>query len=130
MSGADVLFDTNAFIGWVKRDASLARVSVAWTAPAISLFTLGELRFGALKSARPEQNRATVEAARPSFLPLSPDERTADIYATVRFELRRLGKPIPENDLWIAALARQYGLVLLTRDGHFRAVPDLTVTSW
>lgn len=130
MTGADILADTNAAIAWIKKDPVFARAMVSWSAPAISLFTLGELVFGALKSTRREQNRAAVERAKKSFVLVLPTERTSEVYAEIRFALRTKGRPIPENDLWIASLAIEYNLPLLTRDGHFREVDGLTVESW
>jgi predicted nucleic acid-binding protein len=48
----------------------------------------------------------------------------------IKAELAHLGKPIPDNDVWIAALARQHDLPLATRDDHFTAVPALKTLAW
>jgi tRNA(fMet)-specific endonuclease VapC len=61
---------------------------------------------------------------------LMPDRATADVYGEICFALRRKGKPIPENDIWIAALTLQHGRPLLTRDAHFREVEGLNVLGW
>jgi tRNA(fMet)-specific endonuclease VapC len=61
---------------------------------------------------------------------LLPDERTAERYGDLKAELARLGKPVPDNDLWIAAIARQYDLPLATRDTHFTHVPGLQTAAW
>jgi len=58
------------------------------------------------------------------------DRGTADEYAEIRSELKRAGRPIPGNDLWIAALARQHALPLLSRDRHFDLVPGLKRVGW
>ncbi len=47
---------------------------------------------------------------------------TAAVYADIRLELKRAGNPIPSNDVWIAALARQHALPLLSNDTHFDRV--------
>lgn len=130
MNGADVLLDTNAVIAWIKQDAALARSVLTRLAPAVSVFTVGELLFGALKSVHSERNRVSVQSAVRSFGLIFPDEQTAESYAAVRFSLRRKGRPIPENDIWIVALALQHGLPLLTRDAHFREVEGLEVIGW
>jgi predicted nucleic acid-binding protein len=52
------------------------------------------------------------------------------MYGEVKAELARLGKPIPDNDLWIAAVARQHDLPLATRDAHFALVPGLKTLAW
>ena len=67
--------------------------------------------------------------ASPRVSLLEPDERTARHYAEILVALRARGTPIPSNDLWIAALARQRRLSLLSLDSHFHAVPGLMVTS-
>jgi len=51
-------------------------------------------------------------------------------YGVIRNELRQKGKPIPSNDVWIAAIAISFGYVLVTRDAHFREVPNLTLETW
>ena len=61
---------------------------------------------------------------------LLPDAKTAQVYGEVKAGLSRIGKSIPENDVWIAAVARQHDLPLVTRDGHFDHVQDLTVLAW
>jgi predicted nucleic acid-binding protein len=61
---------------------------------------------------------------------LRPDESTADQYGRVQAELARSGTPIPQNDAWIAALARQHHLPIATRDAHFSRVAGLTALPW
>ena len=61
---------------------------------------------------------------------LSCDLGTAHVYGEVKDELRLKGRPIPENDVWIAAVARQHGLMLVTRDEHFQHVNGLGVEGW
>ncbi len=61
-------------------------------------------------------------------LPL--DLATAHCYGTLKAALRKKGLPIPENDLWIAASAIQYGLILATRDRHFEQIEGLQIETW
>jgi tRNA(fMet)-specific endonuclease VapC len=61
---------------------------------------------------------------------LLPDQSTSEQYGEVKAELAGMGKPIPDNDIWIAAIARQFDLPLVTRDRHVAAVPRLTVLAW
>jgi predicted nucleic acid-binding protein len=56
---------------------------------------------------------------------LYADDQTTHHYASVYRQLRRAGKPIPTNDIWIAALALQHNLILYARDRHFDALPQL-----
>lgn len=82
---------------------------------------VGEL-FGALQARQTERERARIEALPTRGEVLECDLNTAAHYAEVKDELRRQGRPIPENDLWIAALARQHDVTLASRDSHFDAV--------
>jgi len=61
---------------------------------------------------------------------LNADDNTANHYALIKSALLKKGKPIPENDIWIAAVAVQYELTLITRDNHFKEVEGLTMESW
>jgi predicted nucleic acid-binding protein len=58
------------------------------------------------------------------------DESIARRYATIRLQLKKVGRPIPENDLWIAATSIELGTPLLTRDNHFDRLHDLQVINW
>ena len=55
---------------------------------------------------------------------------TTQVYADVRHELKVAGHPIPENDVWIAAIARQHDLPVVSRDEHLRRVKGITVIAW
>ena len=57
-------------------------------------------------------------------------EKTADHYGQIKSQLKQLGKPIPENDIWIVALSKEYNLPIVSRDKHFTYIPDLEVTVW
>jgi len=61
---------------------------------------------------------------------LTADHETADYYALIKSELLKKGKPIPENDIWIAATVKQYKLSLVTRDKHFNEINGLTIENW
>ena len=95
--------------------------------PAIAV---GELVYGALKSARVAENLQQVDAFVKANVILPCDAKTAEWYGHIKNVLRTKGRPIPENDLWIAALARQYGLTLATRDAHFQNIDGLAVVYW
>lgn len=58
------------------------------------------------------------------------DEVTARHYGEIKNQLKENGRPIPENDIWIAAIAQQYDLTLVTRDKHFNAVANLSIEAW
>ncbi len=88
---------------------------------------LGELRAGFAAGTAGKKNEAklTEFLGSPRVRVLLADEQTTHSYATLFAQLRRQGTPIPTNDLWIAALAIQHDLPLLTSDRHFANLPQL-----
>jgi tRNA(fMet)-specific endonuclease VapC len=129
-TAGSVLLDTSVVIPYLRGDQSLpvrmaqvAGIHVPWV-------VLGELRFGARRAVRPEEALGQVRAFLRITTLLLPDEGTAECDGDLKAELAQLGKPIPDNDLWIAAMARQYDLPLATRDAHFTYVPRLQRLTW
>ena len=129
MSGS-YLVDTNVVIALFDQNpavlAELANAQAVFTASVV----LGELYYGALHSAQVVANTARVTAFAGKNVVLACDELTAQYYGQVKAKLRVKGKPIPENDIWIAALALQYQLTLATWDGHFDEVDGLVTVKW
>jgi tRNA(fMet)-specific endonuclease VapC len=125
-----VLLDTNIVIALLDGDeAVLSNLDQAEEVfvPAI---VVGELFFGAAKSGRPAENIDKVERFAAGRSILSCDFQVAREYGRLRQRLREKGRPIPENDVWIAATARCHQLVPVTRDRHFGEVDELRVASW
>jgi predicted nucleic acid-binding protein len=124
-----VALDTNAYSDFMRGVAE--RVGLVRTVPAIvlPLVVLAELRAGFAAGNRESANAANLQRflASPRVSVLAPDEQTTHHYARLHRQLRRDGRPIPTNDLWIAALAVQHDLVLCTADRHFRWIPQLVV---
>lgn len=96
----------------------------------IPSIALGELYYGALKSARVETNQARIDEFASSSVIGGCDWGTARIYGQIKNRLRAKGRPIPENDLWIVAIAQQHQLTLISRDDHFKEVDDLSLRRW
>lgn len=130
MPGNEVLLDTNALIALMRDDSHLLQVLADWRQVTISLFTLGEMYFGTAKSSQPEENNRRLAGFLDNLHLLLPDAQTADYYGLVFHRLKIKGRPIPTNDVWIAALAIEHHLPLLTRDAHFHEVSSLEVLSW
>jgi tRNA(fMet)-specific endonuclease VapC len=93
----------------------------------LPLVVLGELRAGFAHGNRRSENERILTR----FLGSSrvhvivPDEQTTHFYADLYAVLRKAGRPVPTNDLWIAALALQHDLVMFARDAHFDHIPRL-----
>ncbi len=129
-TAGSVLLDTSVVVPHLRGDPSLsARLALVASIP-MPWVVLGELRFGAQRAVRPQEALFQVRAFLRTVALLLPDEGTAEHYGDLKAELARIGKPIPDNDLWIAATARQYDLPLATRDSHFAQVPRLKTLAW
>ena len=125
-----LVIDTNAYSGFMRGRSGTVQALRAAHEIYLPLFVLAELLAGFAAGTRARKNRdeLTQFMASPRVHLLMPDEKTANHYAHVFAALRGKGTPIPTNDLWIAALARQHRLPLLTYDTHFAAVPGLVVS--
>ncbi|NOY28829.1 MAG: type II toxin-antitoxin system VapC family toxin [Planctomycetes bacterium] len=126
----DLLLDTNIAIAYLAGEETVVRRLLETEAVYLPTIVVGELFFGANKSARVEENRLNVIRMLDWMRIPMFDISTAEVYGKIKFELKIKGTPIPENDLWIAATARQHGLTLISRDKHFRAIENLAVSSW
>lgn len=91
---------------------------------------LGELFYGAQKSSRVEANIAQINEFAESCSVVTCDSETALLYGDIKNNLRIKGRPIPENDIWIAAIAKQYAMTLVSRDDHFKEIDDLLTLTW
>jgi len=91
---------------------------------------IGEMCYGARESGRSDENLARIDELVLTNGVLACDVETARQYGEIKNALRIKGRPLPENDIWIAALARQHGLVLVTRDAHFEQIDNLNMTAW
>lgn len=130
MAGSRFLLDTNAIIALQREDEALKKLLTAATDVFLPAVAVGELYYGAYKSGRVEANRQNVAAFIVGRVVLRVDADTADVYGQAKQGLRAKGRPIPENDIWIAALAIQYDLTLITDDAHFAEVDNLRWQRW
>jgi len=125
-----VLLDTNIVIGLFAKDqAVLARLSES-ARVFIPSIVVGELYFGAYKSTQPKGNVHRIEELVAASAVLVCDATTAEYYGRIKKALRDKGRPLPENDIWIAALAQQHGLIVVSRDQHFKEIEGLPVEAW
>ncbi len=128
MSGK-ILLDTNAVIAIFAGEVSI-RAVLGEAECLIPSIVAGELCYGAERSADSVGNLTRVQAFLDKCPVVACDRYTAAEYGKLKNELRAAGRPIPENDLWIAALARQIGLPIVSRDNHFDHVTGLTRNAW
>lgn len=95
-----------------------------------AVVVLGELLYGAINSSKPEKNQQDVNKFLAHSVLMPIDEYVAIRYAKVRSSLKKIGHPIPENDIWVAATCLELHVPLLSRDGHFEHVQGLDAINW
>jgi tRNA(fMet)-specific endonuclease VapC len=127
----DVLLDTNVLADFFAGDPETVEAFQRTRALAINSVVLGELLGGFALGTRAGANRRLLarflSTPRVKLLAVGPE--TAEHYADVYAQLRRKGRPIPSNDMWVAASAREHGLALFTRDVHFQEIEGLLTVS-
>ncbi len=124
------LLDTNILIAVLAGEPAVSAALGAATAVYLPSIAVGELFYGAQKSGRPAANRQVVETLAGAGIVLPCGLQTARWYGELKALLRARGTPLPENDIWIAALAREHDLTLATRDRHFAAIPEVATVAW
>jgi tRNA(fMet)-specific endonuclease VapC len=123
-------WDTNIVIALFGGDVNVRQRMRQAAEVFLPCIVLGELYFGAQKSIRVADNINRIDQFAASISILDCDQNTAREYGIIKEALRIKGRPIPDNDIWIAAIAKQHGLVLVTRDAHFNEIDGLTIESW
>ena len=120
-----MILDTNAVSAFFDGDRLLKKIIASAPELCLPVIVLGEYNFGLINS----RERKRIELALADFVlecrVLPVDVETVPPYAAIRSELKSAGKPMPSNDVWIAALAIQHDLMLYARDAHFDHLPQL-----
>lgn len=124
------LLDANIVIAMLEPEQPVIEKLDAANEVYVPSIVFGELYFGAYKSARVEENLAEVARISGGSSVLNCDLQTARYYGQIRSQLRRIGRPMPENDIWISAIALQHDLTLVSRDSHFDSVESLEIEVW
>lgn len=125
-----MILDTNAISAIADNEKAAVRIFSQAASIELPVIVLGEYRFGIALSRRRGDYEKWLNELIASTRILPVDAATPDHYAQIRAELKKAGRPIPSNDLWIAALARQHRLPLMSQDGHFDAVQHLQRIGW
>jgi tRNA(fMet)-specific endonuclease VapC len=122
-----VLLDTNRLSDALAQDDRVLDQLESAEAIYVPVIALGEIRSGFLRGKRAAANEVRLQwfLSQEGVMTLGVDGPVSHRYAEIHRALRGLGRPIPTNDLWIASIAVEHGLVLYTRDAHFEQVPGL-----
>jgi len=117
--------DTVAYSHFKRGEARITRMLDRAEWIGVPVIVVGELCAGFAKGSRAEKNLEELDEflASPVVETLPVDRRIAEMFGEIIEELRRVGRPIPVNDVWIAATCARTGATLLTWDGHFRLIP-------
>lgn len=124
------LLDTNIVVAIRNRERSVTQRIIPGMELYLPATALGELFFGAHNSERVHQNLEEVKRLEHLYPILPCNAGTSAAYGRIRAHLIDKGRPIPENDIWIASVAHQRGLTLLSRDNHFKHIEFLSVLVW
>ena len=125
-----MILDTNALSALLEGSSSLQAAMAGLGPLRLSPVVLGEHRYGLLRSSKRKERETTLRQLEATFETLPITGLTSRIFARIRNELRGKGRPIPANDLWIAAQAIEHRLPLVSRDAHFVDVKGLTLVNW
>ena len=125
-----MILDTNAVSAAADDDPAIIAILARAEQVAIPVIVLGEYRYGIAQSRRRAAYENWLTGLLHDCFVLDINEPTTHHYAEIVLELKRTSKPIPTNDLWIAALCRQHSLPLLSRDRHFDLVAGTKRIDW
>lgn len=125
-----MILDTNALSAVAEGEPAAVEELARASEIAIPVIVLGEYRFGITRSRHRKEYERWLGRMLAVARVLDISEPTTNAYVQIRSELKAAGTPIPSNDLWIAALCRQFALPILTRDQHFDQVRGLNRLGW
>lgn len=121
------MLDTSAISGFLRGEEPIRDCMVSADELVVNPVVLGELKAGFVMGSAERRNRDILEQflSSPRVRVVDIDEGTSDRYAAIVKTLRSAGRPVPTNDIWIAASAMQHGLTLLATDRHYLDVPQV-----
>jgi len=124
-----ILLDTNAFSAFRGGDKAILSALASADVVYLSIFVIGELLAGFAGGKRNRENRAQLDEfkSKSTVKVLAATEETANIFASIKNTLKQAGRPIPINDIWIAAHALETGAAVVTLDKHFNAIDGLRI---
>jgi tRNA(fMet)-specific endonuclease VapC len=125
-----ILLDTSIVVELFTGNKIIADRISKQTEFYVPAIVLGELYTGIFSSGQESKNLKKLKDFLTIATILEIDEQTAEYYGKIMSELRKRGKPIPTNDVWIAAMALQYEFTLIARDKHFKEIKNLILKEW
>jgi len=126
----EYLLDTNIVIALFAQDQSVIMRITQAESILIPVIVLGELYFGACQSARSQENILRIQTLQNQVPTVNVNQQTTLEYGQIKANLKKKGRPVPENDLWIAALAKQHGYIVVSRDKHLLSIEEIQTEVW
>ncbi len=126
-----ILLDTNAYVAFKRGNADAVEILRHADQIGISVIMIGELLAGFAAGSHKVRNQLELDAFlnSPRVNIISVDQETTRYYAQIYKQLRQKGRPIPDNDMWIASTAFQHRYVVFTYDKHFSQIDGLPIAS-
>lgn len=124
------LLDSSVVIRHFRQGGAVTARLESFASLYLPSIALGELHSGANRSARPAKNLAFIESFLASVIVIPVDEATSVHYGRVNAQLAAEGALIPQNDMWIATCAMQWGLTVASTDAHYGRIAGLAVEMW
>lgn len=124
------LLDTNIIVALFRNDKKVCERVAASPEIFVPVMAIGELFYGAMNSSQIAQNMKHIHGFAKYSTVLCCDIVTSEHYGRIKSQLKSKGRPLPENDIWIAAIASQYSLTIITRDKHFNEIDSVSLEEW
>lgn len=125
-----MILDTNALSAFADGEPGVRDAIAANPGPYLPVIVLGEYRFGLMQLRDAARRMEWLHGLVQQWTVLDITVETSTAYAEIRGLLKRNATPIPSNDAWIASLARQHGMSILSSDPHFDLVSGIERVSW
>lgn len=125
-----VLLDTNIISALFKGEDEIASKIDKATQVYIPLIVLGELYYGAYNSLHVHKNIENILQLSTRYELAGIDDITTKAYGAIKAALKKNGTPIPENDIWIGAIALRNDYTIITRDKHFKEIKGINIKHW
>lgn len=126
----DYIFDTNIIIGLLNNEQKIVKMMTEIQGLETTVVTIGELLYGAALSKDRDRNEQTIKNFANMSTVYEIDLSVVEEYAFIKSQLKRNGTPIPENDIWIAAIAKANDKIIVTRDKHLLNIDFIETEMW
>ena len=125
-----MILDTNALSAWADGEIQVEELLKPGNTAYFPIIVIGEFQFGIKQSRKKKRYKEFLFSCLPKGAVVDLTLETANNYSEIRLELKRAGTPIPANDIWIAAIARQLNEPILTNDHHFDYVSNIKTVNF